>query len=108
MPSRAAVTLRMPREKVGNGALQNPHAVSVDDSNPVHFGERGAIEELIHLLASVFGALADEIDLTEGAVKARPLTEGNGWASGGSARGRQHLLNVRDRHLHPQKTGVHF
>ena len=64
--------MRMPRQKIGNRTLQDSHAMAVNDTNAVDFGERRAVQQFIHLMAGFFGALADEIDLAEEPSKLGP------------------------------------
>jgi len=95
-------------EQIGDGSFEDAHAVAVDDADAVNFGEGGAVEEFVYLLAGFFSALADEVDLAEGAVEAGALAEGYEGARGGGSGGREHFFDVGRGHLHAQEAGVYL
>jgi hypothetical protein len=94
----------MVAEQLGNGLLQDSHAVAVDYANPRGGGHYSAIQKLVHRVARFFGVLADHVDFLVHGSKFRRRTVADvlwqltAWLAGI----RQHLDHVigRDLHLH--------
>src|SRR5258708_894364 len=56
--------MRIGGQQLRNRLLQNAHPVSVNDAHTIHRSHGGAIQKLVHQVASLFGALADNVDLS--------------------------------------------
>src|SRR5579884_5818 len=63
--------MRVLGEEFGDGAAQNAHAVAMHDPHAIDGGERGAVEELVHLVARFLGVLAYHVDLAPADVPRR-------------------------------------
>src|ERR1022692_4654604 len=55
--------VRVVAEEFGDDLLEDPHPVAVHDADAAGGSHHGAVQELIHGIASLFGMLADDVDL---------------------------------------------
>src|SRR5580704_5588904 len=57
-------------EQIGDGFLEDSHAVAVNDAHALYLRQGGAVQHLVYLFASLFRALSNQVDLAIGAVEA--------------------------------------
>ena len=90
--------------------LQDAHAVAVHDADAAGGGHHRAVQEFVHRVARLLGALADHVDLLvhRARVRARACSSRSSAACSPRRAFGQHLDHVVDRDLHLHEAGLHF
>src|SRR5579863_2099578 len=63
--------VRVGGQQIRDRAFENTHSVTVHDADAIDGCHRGAVEEFVDFLASLFGALSNYVDLAVGDIPLR-------------------------------------
>ncbi len=61
-------------EVFADSALEDAHAMAVDDADAADGGEGGGVDEFVDVFDGFFGALADDVEFAVGDVEAGPAS----------------------------------
>src|SRR5579862_2283976 len=100
--------MRIARQQLGNRFSQDPHSMPVDDPHQLRLPKRRGIQKLVDTFAGFLGALANEIDLTNGGRELRTLVEGNRLTSRLRGNLWYYFFNVGGEDAHLQIPGLDF